>query len=140
MATDVRETAQPNAPHDNGPSVTSLVTGIVNDTQELIKKHLELFRTEVKEDFTKTKQALIPLIVGVVVMGVGALLICFTLVNLIYWAAFPHLELWVCDAIVAGTFVLVGGILVYAGKKRFDTFNPLPDKTIKEIQWTIKPK
>ena len=135
MATDLKENTQANA-----PSVTGLVTGIVNDTQELIKQHLELFRTEVKEDFTKTKQAVIPLVIGVVVMGVGALLVCFTLVYLLEWAARPRLELWVCYAIVSGLFVLGGGILIYAGKKKFDSFNPLPDQTIKEIQWTIKPK
>ena len=89
MATDVQ---QDNATQQ--PSVSSLVVGIVNDTQELIKQHLELFRTEVKEDFTKTKQAVIPLIIGVVVMGVGALLVCFTLVYLLHWAASPHLQLW----------------------------------------------
>ena len=135
MATDLKENAQANA-----PSVTGLVTGIVNDTQELIKQHLELFRTEVKEDFTKTKQAIIPIVIGVVVLGVGALLVCFTLVYLLEWAARPRLELWACYAIVSGLFILGGGILVYAGKKKFDSFNPLPDQTIKEIQWTIKPK
>ena len=133
MATDLKENAQANA-----PSVTGLVTGIVNDTQELIKQHLELFRTEVKEDFTKTKQAIIPIVIGVVVLAVGALLVCFTLVYLLHWAA--RLELWACYAIVSGAFIVLGGILVYAGKKQFDSFNPLPDKTIKEIQWTIKPK
>jgi uncharacterized membrane protein YqjE len=135
MATDLKDNAQATA-----PSVTGLVTGIVNDTQELIKQHLELFRTEVKEDFTKTKQAAIPLIIGVMVLGVGALLVCLTLVYLLHWAAAPHLALWACYAIVAGVFVVLGGILFYTGKKQFDSFNPLPDKTIKEIQWTIKPK
>ena len=139
MATDLKDNSQASASGASAPSVTGLVTGIVNDTQELIKQHLELFRTEVKEDFTKTKQAGIPLIIGVVVMAVGALLVCFTLVYLLNWAA-PQLPLWVCYAIVSGVFIVLGGILFYAGKKKFDAFNPLPDKTIKEIQWTIKPK
>jgi len=30
-------------------------------------------------------------------------------------------------------------MMVVAAKKRFDSFNPLPDQTLKEIQWTIKP-
>ena len=156
MATDVRQdpahqgAAQTHAqtqganqsatPQSTHQSVTGLVTGIVNDTQELLKQHLELFRTEVKEDFTKTKQAVIPLTIGVVVMGVAALLLCFTLVYLLHWAAAPHLELWHAFAIVTGVFLLAGGALVYAGKKKFDSFNPLPDETLKEIQWTIKPQ
>jgi uncharacterized membrane protein YqjE len=157
MATDVRQDpAHPSATHQNQgathqnqsathqggtqQSVTGLVSGIVNDTQELIKQHLELFRTEVKEDFTKTKEAVVPLTIGVVVIGVAAVLLCFTLVYLLHWAAAPHLELWHAFAIVTGVFLLAGGALVYAGKKKFDSFNPLPDKTLKEIQWTIKPK
>jgi uncharacterized membrane protein YqjE len=133
MATDVRE----DQAHQ---SLTGLVTGIVHDTQELLKQHLELFRAEVKEDFTKTKQAVIPLTIGVVVMGVAALLLCLTLVYLLHWAASGRLELWHAFAIVTGAFLLAGGALVYAGKKKFDSFNPLPDKTLKEIQWTIRPK
>jgi uncharacterized membrane protein YqjE len=153
MATDVRQdpaqqnAAQPSSTHSSGAqpgsthqSMTGLVTGIVNDTQELIKQHLELFRAEVKEDFTKTKHAIIPLLIGVVVAGVGALLLCFTLVYLLHWAAAPRLELWHAYAIVTTVFLLTGAVLIYAGKKKFDSFNPLPDKTLKEIQWTIKPK
>jgi uncharacterized membrane protein YqjE len=132
MATDVHPGTQ--------PSVSSLVTGIVNDTQALVKQHLELFRTEVKEDVRKTKQAAIPLIIGVVVMGVGGLLLCFTLVHLLYALTYPNLLLWHCYAIVTGAFLVVGAILVFVGKKQFDSFNPLPDQTLKEMQWTIKPK
>jgi len=132
MATDVHPGTE--------PSVSSLVTGIVNDTQELIKQHLDLFRAEVKEDVRKTKQAAIPLVIGLVVLAVGGLLLCFTLVHLLFALTDPKLEMWHCYAIVTGVFLIVGGILFIVGKKQFDSFNPLPDQTLKEIKWTIKPK
>lgn len=132
MATDVHPGTQ--------PSVSGLVTGILTDAQELIKQHLELFRAEVKEDFRKTKQAAIPLVIGLVVMAVGGLLLCFTLVHLLHALTYPKLDLWHCYAIVTGAFLIGGGILFIVGKHQFDSFNPLPDQTLKEIQWTIKPK
>lgn len=135
MATEVQ-----NNQRKDEQSVAALVGGIVNDFQELLKQHLALFRQETKEDLRKTKQAAIPLIIGMGVMGLGGLLFCFTLVYLLHWALAPRVELWVCYAIVTGAFLLAGGILALIGKKRFDSFNPLPDQTLEEIQWTIKPK
>lgn len=131
MATDVHTNQQ--------ESVASLVGGIVDDVQTLLKQHLQLFRQETKEDLRKTKQAAFPLVVGFGILGLGGLLLCFTLVYLLHWALAPRVELWVCYAIVSGAFLLVGAIFALVGKKRFDSFNPLPDQTLEEIQWTIKP-
>jgi len=44
------------------PSLTGLVTGIINDAQELLKQQVALFKQEVKDDIRKTKEAAVALI------------------------------------------------------------------------------
>jgi hypothetical protein len=143
MATDLRSDVRSDASatsHDSASgSVTGLVTGIVNDLQDLVKQHVDLLRQEVREDFQKSKEAAGSMILGAGIAGVGGLLLTFMLVHLLHWA-WPALLLWHAFAIVGGAFAVVGGILVVVGRKRFATFNPLPDKTMREIQWTVKPK
>jgi len=125
-------------------SVAPLVAGIVDDLQELIKQNLTLFKVEVRQDFKKTKEAAAALGAGIGLAIVGALHLTLMLVFLLWWAFNPAgreagLPLWVCFAIVGGVFAGVGGALYFRGKKKLDSFNPLPDETaqaLKEnVQW-----
>ncbi len=125
-------------------SVAPLVAGIVEDLQELIKQNLALFKVEVREDFKKTKEAAAALGVGIGFAVVGGLHLTLMLVFLLWWAFNPAnresgLPLWVCFAIVGGVFTGVGAALFFRGKKKLDSFNPLPNETaeaLKEnVQW-----
>jgi VIT1/CCC1 family predicted Fe2+/Mn2+ transporter len=123
-----------------GP-ITSLVTGIINDAHDLIKQQVHLLRHEIKEDFRKTKDATLALGIGAGVALLGVILLCLAVVYLINWAG---LLLWVSYLIVGVVLLIVGGVLAYLGKKKFDSFNPLPDETaqaLKEnVEWITKPK
>jgi hypothetical protein len=125
------------SPSESG--VTSLVTGILNDAQDLMKQQVALVRTEIRDDFRKTKEGALSLALGAGSAFVAAVFVCLTAVYLIEWAAHPNLPLWACFAIVAGTLVVVSAGLLVAGKKKFDSFNPLPDQSfegLKEnLQW-----
>ncbi len=72
----------------------------------------------------------------------GSFLLCLAVPLLLWWLT--ELPLWGCFAIVGGCLVVVGACLAYLGKKKFDSFNPLPDETaeaLKEnVQWIAKPK
>lgn len=140
MADQLQQTT-PGTPGSMAP----LVTGIIDDLQELIKQNLALFKVEVREDFKKTKEAAASLGVGIGLAVVGALHLTLMLVFLLWWAfdsaarSAPGLPLWVCFAIVGGLFAGVGAALFFKGKKKLDSFNPLPDETadaLKEnVQW-----
>jgi len=67
-------------------SMAPLVTGIIDDLQELIKQNLALFKVEVREDFKKTKEAAASLGVGIGLAVVGALHLTLMLVYLLWWA------------------------------------------------------
>src|SRR5438309_2156387 len=97
------------------PSVTSLLSGIVTDAQELIKQQLLLFKHELKDDVTRTKEALPMLGAGAALAMTTLLLLGVTLSLLLYWLVNPapgtgpeHLPLWGCFAIFTVVFGVVG--------------------------------
>jgi len=118
--------------------VTSLVGGILNDAQELMKQQLALVRREIQDDIRKTKEGVVSLALGAGAAALAGILLCLTAVYLLNWA-FPELPLWGCYAIVTGIVTALSGALLLAGKKRFDTFNPLPDQSLQglkeNLQW-----
>lgn len=119
------------------PSVTSLVGGIVNDAQTLMTQQLALFRSEIQQDMSRTWQASCVLACGLGVGMVAGIVLIFAVAHLLHWA-WPALELWGAYGIV-GLFVgLVAGLMLYAGKKQFESFNPLPDQSFKALQENVE--
>jgi hypothetical protein len=133
------------APNES-PSVTSLVKGIVNDVGDLIKQELRFARTEIKTDLRRTGEASRSLAIGIVLASLGLVLLLLMLVHLLHWLSVPagdqldpaRLPLWACYAIVGGLLTVGGGVLAYAGKKKLDSFNPLPDETAKNIKENLE--
>jgi len=108
-------------------------------------------RKEVEEDFRKSCIAASLMIVGAVVSAIGLFMLTFTLVHLLHWLTTPvplrdpaSIPLWGCYAIVTGLFVAVGGGMVFAGVKKFQSFNPLPDESAKalkdNVNWLVSQK
>lgn len=123
---------------NSGPTLTHLVGGIIGDAQALLKQQLALFRTEMKQDIKRTKQALVALVAGLALVSVGATLLCFMAVYGLQ-AMWPQLPLWACFGVVGGVLAAAGGIGFYSAVRQFQEFNPLPDESaqaLKEnVQW-----
>jgi len=132
-----------NVQSDHDVSLTSLVTGIVGDAQELMKQQFALFQAEIKEDTRKTAEASTAMGVGMAVTLVGSILLCFMVVHLLAWA-FPDVAMWVWYAVVGGVVTGAGIGLAYAAYAKFQSFNPLPDKTAQafeeNLEWKTKPR
>jgi hypothetical protein len=135
MATDIYKP-------DSDESMTKLISGIISDAQELVRQQLAMFRTELKHDVRRTKQALVALVIGLALVSVGATLLCFMAVYGLE-AAF-ELPLWACFGIVGGLLALGGGLAFYSALRQFNEFNPLPDESaqaLKEnMQWISQPR
>lgn len=129
MATDLQSPPE--------PTVTSLVKGILEDAQRLFNQQITLIRTEIREDFRKTKDAALAMAWGVGILAVGGLLLCLMLPLLLEWATQPTLPLWACFGIVGGILALLGAILVYAGVRKFESFNPLPDQSVQGLKENV---
>jgi hypothetical protein len=135
MATDVLH------PQDQQPSVTALVSGIINDAQTLIQQQVALVREEILADLRRTRQATAWLAAGVAVATLSLIPLTFMFRDLL------HEELgwdqWVSDGVVGAVLALVGGGLIFLGVQRFKYFNPLPDQSaeaLKEnLQWIKNP-
>jgi len=127
---------------ESDQSVTKLISGIISDAQELVRQQLAMFRTELKHDVRRTKQALVALVCGLALVSVGATLLCFMAVYGLE-AAF-ELPLWACFGIVGGLLAIGGGLAFYSAVKQFNEFNPLPDESaqaLKEnMQWISQPR
>lgn len=130
-----------NLQTESGPSVASLVTGIIHDAQTLLSQQLALFKQEVREDFNKTREAMASLVLASGLLLVGVILLCLMVVYLLHEMA--HLPLWGSYAIVGGVLTVLGGILGYLGRQQLRTVNPLPEKTAKaleeNLEWKTKP-
>jgi tetrahydromethanopterin S-methyltransferase subunit D len=124
-------------------SVTTLVSGIIADAQQLIGQQLTMFRQEIRDDLRKSRDAVLALAAGVGISLVGGVLVLIMLPLLLRWVV-PELPLWVCFGIVGGVLAAIGGVLVYAGVKKFESFNPLSDQSFKafkeNLKWTTSPK
>jgi hypothetical protein len=135
MATDTY------APPDER-SVTSLVSGIVNDAQTLMQQQLALFREEIRTDLRKTKEAVTALVAGVAVAALAVGPLVFLFVALLHELA---LWPWWASALTVGVVLAVaGGALIAVGVQRFRSFNPLPDQSVEalkeNLQWIKNPK
>jgi len=72
------------------------------------------------------------------------------LVHLLHWLTAPamadpaNIPLWGCYGIVAFLCLGGGAALILAGKKKFSSFNPLPDQTVEtmkeNVQWITNSK
>lgn len=127
-------------------SFTSLVKGIVSDIGDLFKQELRFARTEIKTDLRRTGEASRLLAIGIVIASLGLVLLLLMLVHLLHWLSVPsglaldpaRLPLWACYAIVGGLLTVGGAALAFAGKKKLDSFNPLPDETAKNVKENLE--
>jgi hypothetical protein len=124
-------------------SKTTLVSGIIADAQHLIQQQLAMFRQEIRDDLRKSKEAGLSLAAGIVIALAGSVLVLVMLPLLLHWSS-PELPLWACFGIVGAVITALGGVLVYAGVKKFESFNPLSDKSIaalkENLKWTTNRK
>jgi hypothetical protein len=125
------------------PKLADILTGIVSDLQELVQHQLALFRSEVRHDLRRTREAATLLAVGLGIALLGGLLLAHTLVHLLAWLL-PAWPMWSHYCIVAALLLASGAALAYRGKAQLDSFNPLPDETVEavkeNVQWLMKPK
>jgi hypothetical protein len=131
-----RERAAADRPADE-TSVTDLISGLVNDAQQLVRREIDLAKREVTIELDKVKQGAMALGIGAGAAIIGALLLAHMLVYLVQ--AVTGLSLWVSYLIVGAVFAIGGGLALMQGLKRMKEVDPVPRETIesvrKDVQW-----
>lgn len=124
------------------PGLTALVSGIIQDAQELVKQQLTLFQVEIKNDTRRTIAAVVPMVIGGVVALLAAIMLCVMAAHAIHAAAPETIPLWGGYGIVGGVLAMLAAGLILWGKAKFAAFNPLPDQTVEglkeNLQWQTK--
>ncbi len=126
-------------------SVTGLVAGIIDDFQKLLTQQMDMARAEVRTDWNRIKEALVPLTVGGGLLAIGGLLLSLTLVFLLHWGTTPasaadpaQVPLWGCFAIIGALFLALGGGCLAAGIHKLQTVTPLPEQSAEALKENVK--
>jgi len=125
-------------------SMVSLVGGIVEDVHDLVIQQLKLTRVEVESDLRKAGAIAVTFIMGAGVMVLAAILGCLMLVYLLHWLTSPAgydaatLPLWACYGIVAVAFAVIGGLMMAAGKKKFERTTLLPEQSAVALKENVE--
>jgi len=122
---------------DSPASLTELVGGIVTDVQTLVRQELQLAKTEMRQEWDKTKTAAGSMAAGAGLLTAAGLLFCFALVYLLNAAA-SGLPLWACFGIVGVALGIIGGILVAAGKSKASDIHVVPPKTAETLRENVQ--
>jgi len=116
-------------------TVTGLVSGIVNDAQNLLRQQAEMLKAEVREDFRRSKRAAEFGSAGIALTTVGLLGLITAM------AYFLHeqyaFKMWASWGIVGALFAGVGIACAVTAYLLLERFNPLPDKTFNALKENI---
>lgn len=112
---------------------------LYGDVSELFVRESQLIRAEVNEKVTDLKTVAIEFVTSGVVLFVGLLCVAATAIiclNLV-------VPLWAAALIVTAAFLIIGGVLFAAAKKKVSQNSFTPNKSIAafgEISHTLKEK
>ena len=126
--------------HLSVPGFVSLLGGLANDAKELLLQEVALTKLEVQYELRKAKTAAIALGIGIGIITMGGILLMLMLVHVL--AAFTVVPLWGCYGIVGSVLVVLGGVLLAAGKTKVKELDMVPQQTVERIkesaQWLTK--
>jgi len=124
------------------PTVAELVRGIIDDVQKLARQQIDMLKAEFKEDVRRTKQAAECGSLGVVLLTIGGLALVACLVFVLH--EHYQFSMWASSLIIGGVLTAGGIVLSVIAYNLFESFNPLPDKTIHALQenltWKTQPQ
>jgi hypothetical protein len=126
--------------HLSAPSFVSLLGGIANDATELLLREVALTKLEVQYELRKAKTAAISLGIGMGTIATGGILLMLMLVHVL--AALTVVPLWGCYGIVGTVLVVLGAVLLVAGKTKAEELDVVAQPTVERIkksaQWLTK--
>ncbi|HEU5433156.1 MAG TPA: phage holin family protein [Thermomicrobiales bacterium] len=111
-------------------SLGALVSGLLQDLQDLVRAEIALAKAELKDDATTAGKAAGTLAAG----GVVGLVAFIFLMLAVTFVLAIWLPLWVSALIVAVVLGIVAAILVMRGKQSLSQANLAPEQTIATLK------
>jgi len=125
-----------NSPYTSEPSVTELLTGLINDAKALLQQEVVLAKHEIRAEIRKIMLAVVSLGLGGGIAVVGGWLLILMLVHLLH--ALTALPLWACYGIVGGLFAIGGVVLLVMGKQKLAHLHLVPQNTAETMQENLQ--
>jgi len=117
-------------------SVAQLLSGIVGDAQELVRKEIALARQEIREELDAAKSAGIKLGIAGGVLAIGGLLLVLAIAQGI--ADLFDWPVWAGYALVGVVLAIAGGILFSAAQRQIKEIRPMPERTVETMKENVE--
>jgi Putative Actinobacterial Holin-X, holin superfamily III len=125
-----------NSPYTSEPSLSELLTGLVNDVKALLQQELALAKHEIRAELRKMLRAVVSLGLGGGIAVVGGWLLILMLVHLLH--ALTALPLWACYGIVGALFAIGGVVLLVIGERKLARLHLVPQDTAETMQENVQ--
>lgn len=127
--TSTVSTPEPGMRSENDTSVGGLLRQLTHEVPSLITKELALAKAELNESLRATKAGAASIATGGAVLLGGFIVL---LMSAVYGLS-KVMEPWLAALIVGGVVVVIGLIMVSAGKKKFEASSFKPERTIHSV-------
>ncbi|TWI50954.1 putative superfamily III holin-X [Pseudomonas duriflava] len=114
----------------NSTSIAGLVRQLTREVPSLFTKELALAKAEISEALTATKAGAISMASGGIVLLAGFIILLLSAVLGLSQVVEP----WLAALIVGGVVVVIGLVMVSAGKKKLEPASFKPERTINSMQ------
>ena len=117
------------APVDDRP-LGELFSDMTSQVQALLRKEVELAKMETKDQVAKATKAGAMLAAAGVAGFFAALLLAFAAA----WGLAEAIPTGLAFLAVGLLFAVLGGLLLSGGRKKLETFKPVPEQTLKTLR------
>jgi hypothetical protein len=121
---------------ETAPSMSALVSGIINDAQQLIRQELTLARREIQDEVTKAKEAALSMAVGAGLAALGGVLLALCIVAVLHEPV--GLPWWASFLIVGGVITGVAVGLLLAGRMKASEVHVIPPQTAETMKENVE--
>lgn len=111
-------------------SISSILSGLLRDLQDLVRDEVRLAKAEVKEDVQTASRAAAMLAIGAV-LGLTGLIILLMGVSILLA---EEIEGWLAFGTVGLVTLILAAILAMVGKNRLSAANLKPEQTIESMK------
>lgn len=125
-----QQEASPPGGRSDAQGLGTLVSGIVNDLQDIVRGEVRLAKAEVREDIASAGKGAASLAAGALIALTGFIFLMLGVTYLLN----KSLEMWLAAGIVGVALLLVGGTLAMAGKNRLSGTSLAPTETIDSLK------
>jgi uncharacterized membrane protein YqjE len=108
----------------------TIVSGIVEDLQNIVRGEVQLAKTELKEDAGKLGKGAGMLAAGALVGLVGFIFLMLALTYLLN----KSMQMWLASGIVGLALVTIAAVVAMTGKNQMSAANLKPQQTIDSVK------